>query len=58
MFFYFLVGKTNEQGAHYIKILFKGGWPSPPTPVFVDAEVVVTDLNNQVMNVCCNYSIF
>ena len=45
-------GKTGEQGTHCVKILFKGGWPSPPTPVFVDAEVSVIDLNNQTLTVC------
>jgi hypothetical protein len=50
-FFFVYTGKTNTQGAHFVKIAFKGGWPSPPTPVFIDAAVTVIDLNKQTLKV-------
>lgn len=45
------IGKTGEDGTHSVKVLFKGGWPAPPTPVFIDANVTVLDLNNVPLHV-------
>eukprot|EP01132_Coremiostelium_polycephalum_P005234 gene5234-6515_t len=45
-----LHGRTSENGTHAIKINFNGKVPNPPTPVFIDTAVDITDINNQVIN--------
>lgn len=50
--FIIIIGKTGEEGTHCVRIKFKGGWPDPPTPVFIDANVTVFDINKQPLHVC------
>ncbi|EFA86202.1 Ras GTPase domain-containing protein [Heterostelium album PN500] len=45
-----LKGRTSDDGTHAVKISYNGVVPSPPQPVFVDANVDIHDLNNQVIN--------
>ncbi|KYQ91426.1 Ras GTPase domain-containing protein [Tieghemostelium lacteum] len=46
----FVSGRTDDDGLHTIKVQFNGKKPSPPTPVFIDTNVDVVDINNEMIS--------